>query len=624
MRTATGRRLLAGAILSALALSSLPSGAERATAAPGDVTVERTAEQRIGGSDRFAVSANLSRWLPGGDGHRVVVASGEVFPDALTVGPLAARDQSRLLLTRAASLPESVTAELQRRPPQEILIVGGTSSVSPAVESALSTIAPVTRIGGADRYEVAAGIAAGTTATHVVIASGELFSDALSAGPLAAKLGAPLLLTRQGDLPASTAEALRSLAPQTVTVLGGSDTISDAVLEAIATAAGATTERIGGADRYAVAATVAQRYFQDADTAVVASGLLFPDGLSGTPLAHSYGAPILLSTGSCAPAYTTEALSSRTLAHRFYLGSASSTTTSPTPCGTSAIRRAVNPPAATIASEIPQGTPSEEAFYFVPHQDDELISMVGGISRDINAGRRIHVYLVNAGYWTGVKDLLCEQLNRCLTNEQITASRNAELLSALERMGVPASNVHFLYVQEELSDAATKVRSAVGNVVAKAGPTAHFRGMSWLDAHPSHYVVGYALRDACVTEGLVDCLFFQSPLYQKRSEALQYSPVVTPRGEVVAAPGWLVAAAAAAYKEDYPTLGRHSIGWRSVPSQIRWIETNTYSWAHGRVWASGADERAAASWIDTHQGDGYFTADARTPASTFPLEEDPS
>ena len=513
-------------------------------------------------------------------------------------------------------------AELQRLPPQEILIVGGTSSVSPAVESALSTIAPVTRIGGADRYEVAAGIAAGTTATHVVIASGELFSDALSAGPLAAKLGAPLLLTRQGDLPASTAEALRSIAPQTVTVLGGSDTISDAVLQAIATAAGATTERIGGADRYAVAANVARRYFQGVDTAVVASGLLFPDGLSGTPLAHSYGAPILLSTGSCTPAYTTEALTSTALAHTFYLGGASSVTSVPTPCGSSAIRPAVNPPAATIPNEIPQGTPAEEAIYFVPHQDDELISMVGGINRDINAGRRVHVYLVNAGYWTGVKALLCEQLNRCLTNEQVTASRNAELLSALERMGVPASNVHFLYVQEELQDAKTKVQSAVAKVVAQAGPTARYRAMSWLDAHPSHYVVGYALRDACATEGLVDCVFFQSPLYQKRPEALQHRPVVTPRGEVVTAPGWLVTAAASAYKEDYPALGRHSIGWRSVSTQIRWIEARTYSWAHGRVWASTADERAAAGWIDTYQEDSYFSANARTAAPAFPLEEE--
>lgn len=204
------RKLLIGAVLIGMGAWPLSATAETA-AEPASFSVQRTAEQRIGGTDRFGVAANLSRWLPIGDGHRVVVASGEVFPDALSVGPLAARDQSRLLLTHGDSVPDSMAAELQRMPPNEILIVGGPATVSPAVESQLNAIAPVTRIGGADRYEVAAGIAAGMTSEHVVIASGEVFSDALSAGPLAAKLGAPLLLVRFGDLPAVTAEALRTL-----------------------------------------------------------------------------------------------------------------------------------------------------------------------------------------------------------------------------------------------------------------------------------------------------------------------------------------------------------------------------------------------------------------------------
>ena len=84
-----------------------------------------------------------------------------------------------------------------------------------------------------------------------------------------------------------------------------------------------------------------------------------------------------------------------------------------------------------------------------------------GITRDINAGRRVHVYLIFAGYWTSVKDYLCEDLNRCLTNAQLTASRNAELLTSLERLGVPAGNVHFLYPTEEDSDAEEVARAAM-------------------------------------------------------------------------------------------------------------------------------------------------------------------
>lgn len=90
---------------------------------------------------------------------------------------------------------------------------------------------------------------------------------------------------------------------------------------------------------------------------------------------------------------------------------------------------------------------------------------------------------------------------------------------------------------------------------------------------------------------------------------------------MVPAPGWLITAAANAYKEDYPSLGRHSIGWRSVPSQIGWVEAKMYSWAHGRVWASVADQAAAAAWVDTYQRNDYFATDVRAATPAVPLEE---
>ncbi|MHA6523652.1 cell wall-binding repeat-containing protein [Tessaracoccus sp. G1721] len=585
-------------------------------------TIQRTAEQRIGGADRYATAANVARWLPVGDGHRVVVTTGELFPDALSAGPMAAREQSRLILTRSASLPDAVAAELRRSVPEEIIIVGGPGAVSATVASQLAAIAPVTRIAGADRYATAAGVAAGMTTTDVVIASGESFPDALAAGPLAAKLGAPLLLARQLSLPPATSQALQDLAPTTVTVLGGPGAVGDAVVQEIRRITGATVVRIGGTDRYDTAAKVALTYFDGADTALLASGVDFPDGLSGAPLAHAYGAPMLLSNGTCAPVPTTSALASLSPAYRFYLGGVSVVTSSPTPCGTSAIRRGVNPPRASIPDDVPTGSAADEAFYFVPHQDDELISMAGGIARDINAGYRVHVFLIFAGYWTSVKDYLCEDLNRCLTNSQITASRNAELLTSLERLGVPAGNVHFLYVTEEESDAEEVAGAAMAEIMAAAGPDARFRSMSWLDAHPSHYRLGHAVRELCDTDRIDDCLFFQSTLYQVLPQAIGTRPVVTPMGNVLTTQKDRVQAAAAAYKEDYPALGRHAVGWRSVSQQITWIEQNAYSWAHGRTWASAADRRAADVWMQLYQPEYYSVRTlSRAVATELPFEE---
>lgn len=626
-----------GARLGALAAAALLLTATMGTNARAETTpaaksvIQQTAEQRIGGSDRYQVAANISRWLPNGDGTKVVIASGEVFPDALSVGPLAAQLGARLLLTRGASIPDTMSAELARQKPQEIIIAGGPGTVSTAVEDQLAAIAPVTRIGGADRYAVAAGVSERIQATEVVIASGELFSDALSAGPLAAKLGAPLLLARKDSLPPATAEALQRIAPQTITVLGGSDTVSDAVMAEMGRITGASTVRIGGSDRYAVAAGVATRYFPDATTAMIVSGMVFPDGLSGTPLAHSYSAPILLSQGTCTPSYTLDALKSlKSVTHRMYLGGSSSVTSNPFPCGGQTFRSGLLPAKADLKGIMPTGTPGEEAVYFVPHQDDELISMAGGIVRDVAQGRRVHVFIMSAGDQTGVKQVLCQVDGRCLTDDQLIASRDAEVLDSLAVLGVPSSNVHFMYIREERSDAATAIRGVVDEVVRQGGTDVHYRSISWLDAHPTHYSVAYALRDNCTSAGLLDCGFFQSPLYQKLPTGMQYLPVVSPKGEQIAIPDWQVPVATAAYRLDAPTNGRHSIGWRSVPSQIQWVENNRYSWRHGLVWASAADEAEAASWIRANQTSSTSAASTtsttrRTSSSDstgFPMEED--
>lgn len=243
--------------------------------------------------------------------------------------------------------------------------------------------------------------------------------------------------------------------------------------------------------------------------------------------------------------------------------------------------------------------------------------MAGGIVRDVREGRRVHVYLMNAGYRTGVKGLLCAQ-GICLTDEEITATRNAEILTSLENLGVPAGNVHMLYIQEERGDAPGSYQAAIDAVIARLGPAGRYRSMSWMDAHPGHYNVAYALRAGCDAARVGDCQFFQSPLYIDRSDALQYNPVVTPIGEVLVTPQYQTAAAGAAYRENAPEIGRYAIGARSVPSQIAWAEDVSYSWEHGRTWASAKDESAAAQWLADNQPSGV----AARVGAAFPLEEE--
>ena len=95
----------------------------------------------------------------------------------------------------------------------------------PSLRTATATISPkATRIGGADRYIVAAATSASTFAAGApiaYIATGGAFPDALAAGPVGGHRGGPVLLTRTDQLVTPTINELKRLKPQRIVILGG-------------------------------------------------------------------------------------------------------------------------------------------------------------------------------------------------------------------------------------------------------------------------------------------------------------------------------------------------------------------------------------------------------------------
>ncbi|MCS5717886.1 cell wall-binding repeat-containing protein [Herbiconiux sp. CPCC 205763] len=165
---------------------------------------------------------------------------------------------------------------------------------------------PVTsRVSGADRYEVAVQIANGmfpTTAPVLFVASGVNYPDALSAGPAAAKLGGALLLTLPDRVPDNVAAKVSSLKPGRIVIIGGVNSVSEAVVGQLKTLVpGATLERVGGADRYEVSRAIADKMFGPFAHAQVTTGATFADALSAGAAAGAVGEPVVLVKGD-APA----------------------------------------------------------------------------------------------------------------------------------------------------------------------------------------------------------------------------------------------------------------------------------------------------------------------------------
>ncbi|MBA4247055.1 MAG: hypothetical protein C0444_01995 [Microbacterium sp.] len=236
----------------------------------------------------------------------VLVASGANFPDALSAGPVAAALGGPLLLTAPSSLPAEVIAEINRLNPDEIIVVGGTGSVSATVYTALSSLAPaIKRVGGIDRYETSRLITleAFPTATTAFVADGGGFADALAAGAAAGAFGAPVVLVPGFPLvmPIDTMGFLTDLGVDNIYVVGGPGVVSEFVVTSLGFVA--PTTRLSGDDRIATAVRVNQEAFPSvSDFVYLTNAFSFPDALAGGVLATLDPGPLYTVPANCVPA----------------------------------------------------------------------------------------------------------------------------------------------------------------------------------------------------------------------------------------------------------------------------------------------------------------------------------
>ncbi|QKE85531.1 cell wall-binding repeat-containing protein [Arthrobacter sp. NEB 688] len=264
-RDSTGDLALPGDYLVTMT-GTTGSGATSTSSAAWPVTIAATSgapqgacPPRLEGSDRFGVAVAASKVRDAAT-RKVVLTNGQAnaMADALVAAPLARKQGAVLLLTNAAKLPSATRAEIVRRKVTQVTVVGGEPSVSSAVVRELTSLgATVTRIGGANRYEVAANVArtmtGGAATPDVLVASGRqtALADGLALSGPATALGRPILLV-DATVPAATRAVLTTLKVRRTVVAGGAVTVPDTVLTALPSAT-----RVAGANRYDLSANIA-------------------------------------------------------------------------------------------------------------------------------------------------------------------------------------------------------------------------------------------------------------------------------------------------------------------------------------------------------------------------------
>ena len=269
----------------------------------GEVDADYVPYIRLAGSNRFDTAIKVADELKSALGIQkfdaVILANGYNFADALAGSYLSTVKDAPILLTwngaekynylNDATI-EYVKANL--KPGGTVYILGGTSAVPASIDAALSEF-KVARMDGANRFETnimilkEAGVAAGS---EVLVCTSTNFADSLSASAA----GKPILLVwnEGGKLFDNQISYLKGLKNCTFTVIGGESAVSPKMF-GIIQGYGSTT-RLAGANRFVTSVMVADRYFPEATSAVLAYAWDFPDGLCGGGLANAMGAPLIL------------------------------------------------------------------------------------------------------------------------------------------------------------------------------------------------------------------------------------------------------------------------------------------------------------------------------------------
>lgn len=207
------------------------------------------------------------------------------------------------------------------------------------------TVGDARRVWGANRYATAAMVSkmmwdntqnpwygTGYGPGAIVIASGLNPADALAGGALAARMDGVLLLTDPTSLSPETAAEISRVSESLywdydhvkVYVLGGPGAVSEAVVSQIEALRNVSeVERIGGADRFATAAAIADETVAEAGvgtTAYLVNGRKWADALAAAPVAAWEWAPVLLTESDEIPQATLDWLEDNVITDIYIVG----------------------------------------------------------------------------------------------------------------------------------------------------------------------------------------------------------------------------------------------------------------------------------------------------------------
>ncbi|NMM61646.1 L,D-transpeptidase family protein [Clostridium sp. P21] len=152
--------------------------------------------ERIGGKDRYETAMMVANYV--GVKDRIVVVSGDNYPDALSIAPIAASIDVPIILVEKNSVPDVVKNSLKDKQVNNTYVIGSEGAISNSTKDEFKN---AERISGTDRYSTNLAVISRFRDTldlsTVYLASGSNFPDSLSGSALAQKTKSPLILVSE-------------------------------------------------------------------------------------------------------------------------------------------------------------------------------------------------------------------------------------------------------------------------------------------------------------------------------------------------------------------------------------------------------------------------------------------
>lgn len=185
--------------------------------------------KRLGGIDRYKTSLLVAKEL--GASTKVVLASGEDFPDAVSVAAPAALSNMPILLTSKSVVDNEIKQFITSTSRDKVYVVGGSGAISDIV---LNQFSNTKRLAGLNRIETNLAVIKEflpiLDLSNLFVASAQDFPDGLSGSAAAALTASPVFLLDNSNLAPSISFITPNISESTnIKILGGTGAISSSI-----------------------------------------------------------------------------------------------------------------------------------------------------------------------------------------------------------------------------------------------------------------------------------------------------------------------------------------------------------------------------------------------------------